>query len=104
MRSFILAALAAGQLAMGAQPALAAGRLPGDPAQLGAFGGVQVRVPLQFDEEIWFSTYKVHSRKAGSFRNGRCFIAGFNACIDAVEVPILIEGSWIAQPAWAGIL
>jgi 2-polyprenyl-6-methoxyphenol hydroxylase-like FAD-dependent oxidoreductase len=36
----------------------------------------QVQVPLKFEEEIWFSTYKVHSRKANSFRNGRCFIAG----------------------------
>ncbi len=36
----------------------------------------QLKVPLQFEELIWFSTYKVHSRKAGSFRNGRCFIAG----------------------------
>ncbi len=31
---------------------------------------------VQFEEAMWFSTYKVHSRKAGSFRNGRCFIAG----------------------------
>jgi 2-polyprenyl-6-methoxyphenol hydroxylase-like FAD-dependent oxidoreductase len=36
----------------------------------------QLQVPLKFEEIIWFSTYKVHSRKAGSFRNGRCFIAG----------------------------
>ncbi len=36
----------------------------------------QVGVPLQFNEVRWFSTYKVHSRKAGSFRNKRCFIAG----------------------------
>ena len=36
----------------------------------------QLIVPLQFEEVRWFSTYKVHSRKAGSFRNGRCFIAG----------------------------
>jgi 2-polyprenyl-6-methoxyphenol hydroxylase-like FAD-dependent oxidoreductase len=36
----------------------------------------QLEIPLQFDEILWFSTYKVHSRKAGSFRNGRCFIAG----------------------------
>lgn len=36
----------------------------------------EVAVPLDFEEEFWFSTYKVHSRKAGSFRNNRCFIAG----------------------------
>ncbi len=36
----------------------------------------QLIVPLHFEEVRWFSTYKVHSRKAGSFRNGRCFIAG----------------------------
>ena len=31
---------------------------------------------VHFEEVLWFSTYKVHSRKAGSFRNCRCFIAG----------------------------
>jgi len=36
----------------------------------------QVGVPVQFNETRWFSTYKVHSRKAGSFRNKRSFIAG----------------------------
>ncbi len=36
----------------------------------------QVNVPMRFEQVLWFSTYKVHSRKAGSFRNGRCFIAG----------------------------
>lgn len=36
----------------------------------------QLKVPLKFEEITWFSTYKVHSRKAGSFRNDRCFIAG----------------------------
>lgn len=32
--------------------------------------------PVEFDELRWFSTYKVHSRKANSFMNGHCFIAG----------------------------
>ena len=36
----------------------------------------QVIVPLDFDEVLWFSSYKVHSRKADSFENGRCYIAG----------------------------
>ncbi|HEY9343248.1 MAG TPA: FAD-dependent monooxygenase, partial [Hanamia sp.] len=36
----------------------------------------QLAIPVAFDEVRWFSTYKVHSRKANSFRNGRCFIAG----------------------------
>ena len=36
----------------------------------------QVEVPLEFEKELWFSSYKVHSRKADSFRNKRCFIAG----------------------------
>ncbi|HLY68113.1 MAG TPA: FAD-dependent monooxygenase [Puia sp.] len=36
----------------------------------------QVAVPLDFIETRWFSTYKVHSRKANNFRKGRCFIAG----------------------------
>ncbi|MEO6613676.1 MAG: FAD-dependent monooxygenase [Chitinophagaceae bacterium] len=36
----------------------------------------QLAIPVQFMETRWFSTYKVHSRKAGSFRNKRCFIAG----------------------------
>jgi 2-polyprenyl-6-methoxyphenol hydroxylase-like FAD-dependent oxidoreductase len=36
----------------------------------------QVMVPVRFNEIRWFSTYKVHSRKAASFRNKRCFIAG----------------------------
>ena len=36
----------------------------------------QVKVPLEFKELIWFSSYKIHSRKANSFRNKRCFIAG----------------------------
>jgi 2-polyprenyl-6-methoxyphenol hydroxylase-like FAD-dependent oxidoreductase len=35
-----------------------------------------VAVPLEFIETRWFSTYKVHSRKANNFRKGRCFIAG----------------------------
>jgi 2-polyprenyl-6-methoxyphenol hydroxylase-like FAD-dependent oxidoreductase len=36
----------------------------------------QAEVPLEFEKELWFSSYKVHSRKADSFRNKRCFIAG----------------------------
>ncbi|MFL5811840.1 MAG: FAD-dependent monooxygenase [Flavisolibacter sp.] len=32
--------------------------------------------PVEFKELRWFSTYRVHSRKANSFRKGRCFIAG----------------------------
>jgi 2-polyprenyl-6-methoxyphenol hydroxylase-like FAD-dependent oxidoreductase len=36
----------------------------------------QLMVPIHFEEVMWFSTYKVHSRKAGAFRNKRCFIAG----------------------------
>src|SRR5260221_3916970 len=36
----------------------------------------QVIVPLDFDQVLWFSSYKVHSRKANSFENGRCYIAG----------------------------
>ncbi len=36
----------------------------------------QMRVPVVFEEVRWFSTYKVHSREATSFVNGRCFLAG----------------------------
>jgi 2-polyprenyl-6-methoxyphenol hydroxylase-like FAD-dependent oxidoreductase len=36
----------------------------------------QLGVPVTFEEVRWFSTYKVHSRKAGSFRKGNVFIAG----------------------------
>ncbi|HET6996816.1 MAG TPA: FAD-dependent monooxygenase [Chitinophagaceae bacterium] len=32
--------------------------------------------PVEFEKLSWFSTYKVHSRKAGAFMKGRCFIAG----------------------------
>ncbi|MEI6949043.1 FAD-dependent monooxygenase [Paraflavisolibacter sp. H34] len=32
--------------------------------------------PVQFEELRWFSTYKVHSRMAGAFQQGRCFLAG----------------------------
>jgi 2-polyprenyl-6-methoxyphenol hydroxylase-like FAD-dependent oxidoreductase len=35
-----------------------------------------IRVPVSFEELTWFSSYKVHSRKANTFQNGRCFIAG----------------------------
>ena len=31
---------------------------------------------VNFEKLQWFSTYKVHSRKANSFMDGRCFIAG----------------------------
>jgi 2-polyprenyl-6-methoxyphenol hydroxylase-like FAD-dependent oxidoreductase len=33
-------------------------------------------VPVDFKEVLWFSSYKVHSRKAGSFENKRCYLAG----------------------------
>jgi hypothetical protein len=36
----------------------------------------EINVPVDFEEVNWFSTYKVHSRKASSFENGRCYIAG----------------------------
>ncbi len=36
----------------------------------------QVRTPLTFLEESWFSTYRVHSRMAETFHAGRCFLAG----------------------------
>ena len=36
----------------------------------------QVKVPLVFNELRWFSSYKVHSRRALSFKKGNCFIAG----------------------------
>jgi FAD binding domain len=36
----------------------------------------QIISPVDFKELRWFSTYKVHSRKANSFMKGRCFIAG----------------------------
>lgn len=32
--------------------------------------------PIEFKELRWFSTYKVHSRKANAFMKNRCFIAG----------------------------
>lgn len=32
--------------------------------------------PVAFKELRWFSTYKVHSRKADAFMKGRCFLAG----------------------------
>lgn len=46
MRSVLISALVAGQLMLGAQPALAATLGPGEQTRIGAFGGVQVRVPL----------------------------------------------------------
>jgi 2-polyprenyl-6-methoxyphenol hydroxylase-like FAD-dependent oxidoreductase len=36
----------------------------------------QVAMPMQFLEEYWFSTYKVHSRMALDFKKGNCFLAG----------------------------
>jgi hypothetical protein len=36
----------------------------------------QIISPVDFEEVRWFSSYKVHSRRAGSFMKGRCFIAG----------------------------
>ena len=36
----------------------------------------QSKVPVSFDKVRWFSSYKVHSRKANTFMNDRCFIAG----------------------------
>jgi 2-polyprenyl-6-methoxyphenol hydroxylase-like FAD-dependent oxidoreductase len=32
--------------------------------------------PVEFEAVNWFSTYKVHSRKANYFEQGRCFIVG----------------------------
>jgi hypothetical protein len=47
MRSFALSLLVASQLALAAQPALAAARLgPGEQTRVGVFTGVQVRLPL----------------------------------------------------------
>lgn len=36
----------------------------------------QIITPVDFEELRWFSTYKVHSRKANYFMKGRCFITG----------------------------
>ena len=36
----------------------------------------QIAVPASFDKINWFSSYKVHSRKANFFMNKRCFIIG----------------------------
>jgi len=36
----------------------------------------EIKVPVQFEKVLWFSTYKVHTRKAGRFYKDRCFIAG----------------------------
>jgi 2-polyprenyl-6-methoxyphenol hydroxylase-like FAD-dependent oxidoreductase len=36
----------------------------------------QIISPVEFEVLQWFSTYKVHTRKADSFMKGRCFIAG----------------------------
>ena len=33
-------------------------------------------IPIQFNELKWFSSYKVHSRKADAFQKGNCFIIG----------------------------
>ena len=40
------------------------------------FVKTQIISPVNFEKVNWFSTYKVHSRKATSFMEGRCFIAG----------------------------
>lgn len=60
------------------------GILPGatDPDKHYQFSDVEssiresIGVTVKFDELRWFSSYKVHSRKANSFATGRCFIAG----------------------------
>ena len=36
----------------------------------------EIKIPITFDKIRWFSSYKVHSRKADFFMNDRCFIAG----------------------------
>lgn len=36
----------------------------------------QLVIDADFQEVYWFSSYKVHSRKASSFENKNCFIAG----------------------------
>ncbi|HWZ22882.1 MAG TPA: FAD-dependent monooxygenase, partial [Cytophagaceae bacterium] len=36
----------------------------------------QIIVPIEFEEVNWFSSYRVHSRKANAFENGRAYIAG----------------------------
>jgi 2-polyprenyl-6-methoxyphenol hydroxylase-like FAD-dependent oxidoreductase len=36
----------------------------------------KILIPVSFKELRWFSTYKVHSRKANTFMQGRCFVAG----------------------------
>jgi hypothetical protein len=46
MRIFMTSLLVAGQLTFAAQPALAATLGPGEQTRIGAFGGVQLRVPL----------------------------------------------------------
>ncbi len=53
-----------------------------DTSQLRDFSSVkdsiknEIKVPIEFEVVSWFSSYKVHSRKAQSFESGRCFIAG----------------------------
>src|ERR1039457_2232229 len=36
----------------------------------------QIISPVELEEVLWFSSYRVHSRKADSFEKGRCYIAG----------------------------
>jgi 2-polyprenyl-6-methoxyphenol hydroxylase-like FAD-dependent oxidoreductase len=36
----------------------------------------QIITPVDFEKVRWFSSYKVHSRKADAFMKGRCLIAG----------------------------
>ncbi len=49
MRPFILSVLAAGQLAVAAQPTLAAELEPGEQTRVGMFGGAQIRLPIGGD-------------------------------------------------------
>lgn len=44
--------------------------------QIEGFIKEQIVIPVDFKEVRWFSTYKVHTRKANSFIKGRCLIAG----------------------------
>ena len=46
MRPFVLSLLVAGQLAVAAQPALAAELEPSEQTRVGMFGGVQIRLPI----------------------------------------------------------
>lgn len=59
------------------------GILPGETEKEGlAFEEIvtsikeQIKIQISFDKVEWFSSYKVHSRKADMFMNGKAFIAG----------------------------